>query len=85
MDNTLYVINEDGTEIEMEVILTFFNEELNKHFVLYTDPSDENGNVYASSYDDEGHLFPVELESEWAVVEEVYESYINEDETEYQA
>ena len=37
------------------------------------------GDVFASIYDDEGHLFPIETQEEWDMVEEVLNAF-NEDE-----
>lgn len=74
----LTVIDENGKEIEMEIIFTFENDDHSKKYVLYTNPEDENGEVFASLYDDEGHLFPVEDENEWQMIEEVFGAYIDE-------
>lgn len=74
----LIVIDDSGKEIEMEIIFTFENDDRTKQYVLYTNPEDENGEVFASLYDDEGHLFPVEDESEWQMIEEVFGAYIDE-------
>lgn len=82
MDNKIYVVNAEGQEIEMEIILTFDNEELGKKYVLYSDPKSETGEVFASSYDDEGNLIEVTKDEEWAAIEEVFEAFINEQESE---
>lgn len=74
----LIVIDDSGKEIEMEIIFTFENDDRTKKYVLYTNPEDENGEVFASLYDDEGHLFPVEDENEWQMIEEVFGAYIDE-------
>lgn len=77
--NHLFVIDESGNEIEMEVLFTFDNDETNKKYVLYFDPNDESGEVFASIYDDEGNLTPVESEEEWAMVEEVFGAFVSDD------
>lgn len=77
--NTLFVKDETGKEIEMEILFTFENEELKKQYVVFVDPSDEDGEVFASCYDDEGNLLPIETESEWEMVEEVLGAF-NEEE-----
>ena len=74
----LTVIDENGKEIEMEIIFTFENDDRTKQYVLYTNPEDESGEVFASLYDEEGHLFPVEDENEWQMIEEVFGAYIDE-------
>ncbi len=77
-ENTLVVMNEDGHEIEMTILFTFKDEHQNRDYVVYYDPDDESGNTYASIYDDEGHLFPIESEEEWDMIEEVLGSFLEE-------
>ncbi len=78
--NTLYVHDEDGKEMEMEILFTFENEEKQRKYVVFSDPQDEIGEVYASAYDEAGNLLPIESEEEWAMVEEVLGAF-SEDET----
>ena len=47
------VIDDQGNEIECEVLFTFESDETNKNYIVYTDnTTDEQGNtkVYASIY-----------------------------------
>ena len=78
--NTLYVHDEDGKEMEMEILFTFENEEKQRKYAVFSDPQDESGEVYASAYDEAGNLLPIESEEEWAMVEEVLGAF-SEDET----
>ena len=78
MDKKLYITDENGQEKEMEIYLTFEPDNSTKKYVLYFDPEVEDGPVFASIYDDEGHLFPIETEAEWDMVEEVLNAF-NED------
>ncbi|MBR3841229.1 MAG: DUF1292 domain-containing protein [Erysipelotrichales bacterium] len=80
--NRLIVVDDNGNEIEMEIIFTFVDDSKNKQYVLYTNPAEEDGEVFASSYDDEGNLYPIEDEKEWEMVEEVFGAYIDEFEDE---
>ena len=82
-ENQLVVINDDGTEIVMEILFTFDNEEYDKNYVLYVDPSDESGQVFVSSYTEEGELFNIEDEKEWEMIEEVFQAFVlkHEEET----
>ncbi|WP_071442854.1 DUF1292 domain-containing protein [Traorella massiliensis] len=77
--NTLYVKDENGKEVAMEILFTFANEEMGKQYVVFVDPNDDSGEVFASCYDDEGNLLPIESESEWEMVEEVLGAF-NEEE-----
>ena len=74
----LIVIDDNGKEIEMEIIFTFENDKKTQKYVLYTNPEDEEGEVFASTYDNEGHLFPITDEKEWQMVEEVFAAYTDE-------
>ena len=80
--NRLIVVDDNGNEVEMEIIFTFVDDSKNKQYVLYTNPAEEDGEVFASSYDDEGNLYPIEDEKEWEMVEEVFGAYIDEFENE---
>lgn len=54
MENKTYVYKETGEEIEIEIILSFKVEELNKSFIAYTlndDGESENVPVFISEYD----------------------------------
>ena len=77
--NTLYVKDDNGKEVAMEILFTFANEEMGKQYVVIVDPNDDSGEVFASCYDDEGNLLPIETESEWEMVEEVLGAF-NEEE-----
>ena len=80
--NKLIVVNDEGKEIEMEIMFTF--SENNKNYVVYFDPSDEDENteLYVSIYDDEGNLFPVETDEEWDMIDEVVGAFIEDQEAE---
>ena len=38
----------------MDILFTFESDQTNKQYVLFVNPNDETGEVYASCYDDEG-------------------------------
>jgi uncharacterized protein YrzB (UPF0473 family) len=82
----LIVTDENGQEIECEIIMTFTSEEYNKSYVVYQIKDDESGEYYAASYDqeadDEGKLFEIESDAEWDMIEEVLESFLEENEEE---
>lgn len=74
----LIVVDQNNQEIEMEILFTFDDENRGKKYVLYTNPNDESGEVFASSYDEEGKLFAVEDPTEWEMIEEVFGAYQDE-------
>ncbi|MBS5112679.1 MAG: DUF1292 domain-containing protein [Coprobacillus cateniformis] len=80
--NKIQVIDDDGNELEFEVLFTFESDETGKKYVLYYDANDEAPQVYSSIYDDEGNLYPVETPDEWEMIEEVFNSFISQDDDE---
>lgn len=80
------VIDEDGIEVEYEVVLTFKSEEFKKSYVVYKLPGDENEEVFAAIFDEEnkdgGNLIQVETDEEWDMLDEVLNSFL-EDSEEY--
>lgn len=81
-DNKIVLVDELGNEKEYEVMLTFASDETQKKYVYYYDASSENENdeleVYVSVFDDDNNIFPIEDEQELAMVEEVYNAFIEE-------
>ena len=49
-NNTMMITDDAGNEHEVEILLTFENDDKTKKYVLFTDPNDEEGNVYAYIY-----------------------------------
>ncbi len=78
------VINDQGKEVECEVLFTFESDETKKNYIVYTDNSlDEEGNtrVYASIYnpgEDSTKLLPIETDKEWKIIETVLDELQNE-------
>jgi len=74
---TFKVFDDNGKEIECEVLFTFESEETKKNYMVYTDNTkDEEGNtkVYAAIYnpdEDETKLSPIESDHEWAIIEKI--------------
>lgn len=71
------VINDEGKEVECEILFTFESEETQKNYIVYTDnTTNEEGNtkVFASTYasgQNLTELSPVESEKEWAIIESI--------------
>lgn len=78
--NKIVVIDDTGKEIEFEVLFTFENDD--KKYVLYFNPEEDEPNLFASVYDDEGELFEIESPEEWDLVEEVFQSFVAQQEDE---
>lgn len=81
-DKTLRVIDEQGNEMDYEIVLTFKSDQTKKSYVVYKEPGDSD-EVYAASYDetetDGGNLNPIETDEEWDIIEEVLDTFQQED------
>ena len=83
-EKTFTVVDENGEEKEFDVVLTFKSEDFLKSYVIYKTPGDESDEVFAAIFDEEakdgGNLVQIETEEEWAMLEEVLESFLDEEE-----
>ena len=74
---TIRLQDENGSEIEYDVLFTFDSPETNKSYIAYIDNSvDDTGctRVYASIYtqnEDKVDLEAIESDKEWAMVQSV--------------
>ena len=74
-ENTIYITDENGKEIEMKIYLTFdMNDK--QYVVIYEEGNEDE--LYPLVYDNEGNLYPVENEEELSLVEEVVSAYEEE-------
>lgn len=76
-NTTFKVIDDDGNEVECEVLFTFESDETNRNYIVYSDNStteDGEVNVYASIYDptiEDSMLLPIETDHEWKIIESI--------------
>ncbi len=81
---TFKVMDDNGKEVECEVLFTFESEETKKNYIVYTDNTiDDDGNtkVYASVYnpnEEETKLMPIETDKEWKIIETILEEIQSE-------
>lgn len=81
---TFKIVNDEGKEVECEVLFTFESDETGKNYIVYTDNTiDEEGNtkVFASIYNpdqDANRLLPIETDKEWKIIETILEELQNE-------
>lgn len=74
---TFKAINDQGVEVQYEVLFTFESDETGKNYIVYTDDTtDDSGNVkvYASTYIAEGekyNLSAIETDKEWKIIETI--------------
>jgi len=91
-EKQITVIDEEGNEQLCEVLFTFESEEFNKSYVLYypvgADTDDEEDiEIHASSFNgsvdnEEGELQPIETEEEWDMIEEMLNTFLDEEDEE---
>ncbi|EIJ78975.1 hypothetical protein PB1_15494 [Bacillus methanolicus PB1] len=89
-ENNITVIDEEGNEQLCEVLFTFDSEEFGKSYVLYypvgSDGEDDDEiEIHASAFipgedSEEGELMPIETEEEWDMIEEVLNTFLDEQE-----
>lgn len=77
--NSLYVTDEFGNEKRMIILFTFDSADYGAQYVVFQDPESDEENVFASRYDEEGNLFPIESDEEWEMVEEVINTFAEDD------
>ncbi|HKL47487.1 MAG TPA: DUF1292 domain-containing protein [Candidatus Izemoplasmatales bacterium] len=84
-EDTLVLTDELGNELTATIILTFESEEFKKSYVVYKLDDDEEDEFHAASFDpedgDEGTLGQIETDEEWDLIEEVLESFLEDEET----
>ena len=74
-DNTFSVINDEGQEIECEVLFTYEDPTTQRNFIVYTDnrtDNDGNAMVYASIFNPEEEnprLIEITEEDDWKLVQ----------------
>ncbi|MED3661484.1 DUF1292 domain-containing protein [Ureibacillus sp. FSL K6-8385] len=77
--NTFFATDEDGNEVECQIMYRFELEETGKKYVVYTVVDEgKNGELYAASFEESEdggieELFPIETEEEWKKIEEIVE------------
>ncbi|MCH3961094.1 MAG: DUF1292 domain-containing protein [Solobacterium sp.] len=77
-NSRMMITDESGQEREVEIILTF-DDEKGQSFVLFQDPQDAEGTVFAYRYDEDGNMNEVTDETEWNMCQEVLGAFMDED------
>lgn len=76
----MILIDELGNEVVMDIIFTFSSDETGRSYVLYFNPEAEQQEIYASIFSEDGQLSQIEDPTEWAMVEEVYAGFMDQQE-----
>ncbi|CAK1223117.1 DUF1292 domain-containing protein [Fructobacillus fructosus] len=83
------LVDDNGDEALYEVLFTFHSEEYDKSYILLVpDGVEEDEQVDVQAYifnpeengdEKDGNLLPIEDEAEWAMVEEVLNTFLDDD------
>lgn len=74
-ENSIFITDENGKEVEMKIYLTFDAND-KKYVVVYS--QDNEDELYSFVYDDNGNLYQIESEEELKMVNEVIGAYEEE-------
>lgn len=88
-ENNITVVDDEGNEQLCEVLFTFDSEEFGKSYVLYypvgEEEDEEEIEIHASAFmpnedGNDGELVPIETDEEWDLVEEMLNTFLQEEE-----
>lgn len=79
----IFIPDDDGNEEEFEVIMKFEVDGSDKKYMMVVpvDAEEESDEVYAFRYEEDGddlQLFTIEDEEEWNIVEETFNTLMDE-------
>ncbi|MCM2976744.1 DUF1292 domain-containing protein [Priestia aryabhattai] len=88
-ENKITIVDETGNEQLCEILFTFDSDQYNKSYVIYypigADQDDEEEiEIHASAFTpsedgQDGELQPIETEEEWDMVEEMVNTFLDEE------
>ncbi|RFU61486.1 DUF1292 domain-containing protein [Bacillus sp. V59.32b] len=90
-NKNITIVDENGNEQLCEVLFTFDSDEFKKSYVLYypisSDDDEEEIEIHASSFtpneeNQDGELQPIETEEEWDMIEEMLNTFLDNEEEE---
>ena len=79
MDNSIYITDENGHEVKLNVYFTFDYDDTN-YAICYEDGNEDE--LYPFKYDDDGHIYAVEDPEELSIINEVLEAFVGEEDEE---
>ncbi len=74
-ENSIFITDDDGKEVEMKIYMTFDANE-KQYVVVYEEGIEDE--LYPLIYDEQGNLYPVDDPEELAMIEEVVSAYEEE-------
>ena len=76
-ENKFIITNDDGEEVECDILFTYEDPATSKNYIVYTDNTEDdegNTNVFASTFDPEKEdpiFYPIETAEEWEKIERI--------------
>ncbi|HKL60878.1 MAG TPA: DUF1292 domain-containing protein [Acholeplasma sp.] len=83
MDDTKLTLILDGEEVICDILFTHYAEDFDKNYVVFqfTDRDEISAAVYVETEGSEGYFEDVETDEEWALLDELLESFLGNLET----
>mgnify|MGYP002641250399 CR=1 FL=1 len=78
-----FVQDEQGNEIEYEIVLTFEHPDTKVNYVIYKelgDTEDVMAAIYDEKSDNAGALLEIQTEEEFEMIQDVLDAFMDEDE-----
>lgn len=72
MENKIFISDENGKEIEMNILFTYEYDDAD-YVIVY--PNDNDEDLYCLKYDEDGNLYVVEDEEELAKAQEIIDAF----------
>lgn len=82
-EKSIIVTDDEGNNTEYEIILTFESPVTGKKYVIYKLPEEDEevmAAIYEEENDGEGSLIEIESEEEFQMIQEVLDSFTEEEE-----
>ena len=82
-EKTIVVTDENGNSVEYEIVLTFESPVTGKKYVVYKLPEEDEevmAAIYEEENDGEGSLIEIETEEEFQMIQDVLDSFMEEEE-----
>ncbi|MCD8195062.1 MAG: DUF1292 domain-containing protein [Coprobacillus sp.] len=73
-EDEITISDDEGNEVTFRIYFTYENEDRGAKYVIFFDEEDEE-NLYAYRYDDDGNLYEIEDQEEFDEVEEVINTF----------
>ncbi|MFA5481648.1 MAG: DUF1292 domain-containing protein [Bacilli bacterium] len=80
-DKKIVIEDEDGKSYERDILFTYKSESSGLKYVFFFDGSSDDDEVQVLRFEDDGTLADVETDEEFKELEEVFNAYLEEQDT----